>query len=231
MDSCTYVCDVGSTKANRRGEAAFGWSRVSCEGQTRSVSGGAKIDSLISCFRADAGRRQRLSLGMECPLYFPVPSKSSGLSCGRDSEGNRSCFAPAGGYVAALGLHQLAFILQELNGAGLMPTLDHTQWANDEDGRHLLLWEAFVSGKAHCGAGADYPGMRDSATAAWEFASRLRANQLTNDVALSEETSAISLAGAALLWSGWTQEISVLKQPVLVVRPEKAFEGPVDIIE
>ena len=111
MNKAVYACDVGSTKPGHGGDVRFGWARAVQSIGTTAVSGGADIDELISSMRADVAEGLQLSLGMECPLFLPAPRAADGLSCGRQGEGSRSCFAPAGGYVAILGLHQIAYVL------------------------------------------------------------------------------------------------------------------------
>lgn len=73
--------------------------------------------------------------------------------------------------------------------------------------------------------------MGDAATAACSFSTRLADRRFTTDVGLADGVSAVSLAGAALLWSGWTEDIRVLRQSVLVVRPDEAYSGDIEIVD
>lgn len=227
MQIVTYAADVGSTKQTKKGEISFGWARMAKIGQQLDVSGAIEIDELIHHVRADLSKGFRISLGMECPIFLPVPSDSAGLSCGRKGEGSLSCFAPAGGYVATLGLHQLAYILQTLRSSEQKAVFHVDEWLEEERRPGLLLWEAFVSGEAHCPKDAPFTGVRDAATAAWAFVERLEARRLGSDVSLSDHVAALSLAGAALLWAGWTDDISVLRKQAFVVRPTERYTGPV----
>lgn len=142
-----YCADVGSVKAE---PSRFGWARAVKHGGAPSVKGGTQIDILLKLLEDDIRKGEAVTLGIESPLFLPVPSTSAGLSAGRKREGDRSCFAPAGGYVALLGLHELAFLLSQLRAraATLAVTLDWESW-RPVSGAPLLLWEAFVSGSAH----------------------------------------------------------------------------------
>lgn len=186
------------------------------------MKGGSDIDAFIRSVQADlASGGASLTIGMECPLFLPVPDRSSGLSTGRLGERDRSCFAPAGGYVATLGLHQLAFILRSIKRGGVSATVDWRTWAP----RHsvVLFWEAFVSKGAHS---EDH--VRDAATAATAIEVGLAAARAAgNPVRVPAGTSPLSLAGLALLWSGWSTDVQLLSLDVLVVKPETPFQGSI----
>jgi hypothetical protein len=86
----------------------------------------------------------------------------------------------------------------------------------------LFLWEAFVSGNAH-----DEDHRRDAASAATYF--------LTHEENLSAKAACradnpISLIGAAALWAGWSEDLSLLHDEVLVLKPPQAFEGELCIV-
>ncbi len=206
-----YACDVGST---RKGN--FGWARV-VDGQRRAVSGGTDIDTLAAVLRADLDSGHSLSLGIESPLFLPVPDRSGGLCRGRDGDGDRSCFASAGACVTALGLHELAFLLANLKREGVSGT---TRWKTWEPAPEcILLWEAFVSGRAKANPADAQVHVRDAATAAVSFKSALQeARRSGNGVRVVDGTP-LSLVGAALLWSGWAKDDALLREDCLVVRP------------
>jgi hypothetical protein len=73
------------------------------------------------------------------------------------------------------------------------------------------VWEAFVTGEAkaasHC---------NDAAAAVREF---LRVSPDLEGSNAIKPRRVFSLVGAALLRSGWTQDISVLSEPCIVIKP------------
>ena len=143
-----YCCDVGSVKTG-----AFGWVRA-CRVEGRTVvKGNSHIDDLVRLLKKDIDEGKRIAIGMEAPLFIPVPTRSRDLSCGRDGEKDRSCFAPTGGYVATLGLHETAYIFGQLRGVPSRFTLDWARWNSEFLAEDVLIWEAFVNGDAHTQTG------------------------------------------------------------------------------
>ncbi len=94
----------------------------------------------------------------------------------------------------------------------------------------VLFWEAFVSKGAHSPKtddGTDH--VRDAATAATAFDRCLVAGRAAgNPVRVPPGTSPLSLAGLALLWSGWSDDVQLLSQDVLVVKPETPYRGTIN---
>jgi hypothetical protein len=212
MSRIIYACDVGST---RRPTASFGWARVeSNEPQQTTV--GTDIAELVESLRSDLASGYSLPLGFESPLFIPVPDHKEELSERRDGEGNRSWSAPPGGYVTTLGLHQCAWIIRELSdfASKVTPTLDCARWQSESEEQLLFLWEAFVSGEAHAaGSGQHVADARNAALSLIE-GHNVHVPQRTHNAA-----NVLSLAGSALLWSGWSHDISMLKQPTIIVKP------------
>jgi hypothetical protein len=213
MEITTYCCDVGSTTRGR-----FAWVRLS--GSEPTVRGGASISDCTDKIAADLERRRVVTLGFECPLFIPVPTTRNCPGGGRAGDGNRSCFAPAGGYVATLGLQQLAYLLRGVRQRvtrAVRARLDWMTWTRG-DPDEVLLWEAFVSGPGHT---RDGDHRRDAASAALRFSEMCRSGSISTSVSAAGPEVTFSLAGAAALWAGWAEDIGVLRQPVLVVKPEK----------
>ncbi len=217
-----YACDVGSTGLGR-----FGWARVEREGFPLDVRGSSNVDALVKSVSGDLGDGDTsVTIGIECPLFLPVPHDAGDLGRGRYGDRDRSCFAPAGGYVATLGLHQFAFILRRVRSRGVTATLDWARWAPQHS--VVLVWEAFVSGPAHSRADDRDGHLRDAATSAVFFEDALEAARRGgNPVRVPDGTVPLSLAGLALVWSGWSQDLSLLSQDALVVRPETPYDGPI----
>jgi hypothetical protein len=217
-----YCADVGSV---RRG--AFGWARARREEAGTLVKGGSSVDALVSLIEGDLRKGLPLSLGIEAPLFIPVPVGERDLSWGRDGERDRSCFAPPGGYVTTLGLHELAYILSRLKARvpHLRATLDWTTWNSGAyaDGT-ILVWEALVTKDGHTKTG-DHA--QDAASAAVRFINDLEAG-LTTAVTVKAPREVFSLAGAALLWAGLAAGLDELRKPTLVVRPTEPWPGSIE---
>lgn len=207
-----YCCDVGSVKKN-----AFGWAKVSTADPTR-VETDTNIDNMIAHVGADLREGRKLALGFESPLFIPAAQTLRELSCGRDGDRDRSCFAPAGGYVALLGLHELLYVLARTTPLPRF-TLDWLPWR--ETGTDVLLWEAFVSGKAHTKKGEH---CQDAATAAVAFLESLETG-FALKVEVRQPRLVFSLAGAALLWAGASTDLSLLSASTLVIKPDGCFAG------
>ena len=214
-----YCLDVGSV---RRG--AFGWARAHREAGTMCVKGGPKPDDLTDLMAGDIREGRPVTLGIVSPLFLPVPRQAKGLSAGRDREGNRSCFAPTGGYVATLGLHELAYVLARLKAGipDLRATIDWRAWRTSMRSS-MLVWEAFVTGKGHSSSG-DH--VQDAASAATLFLERLETD-LQSDVTVEEPRDVLSLAGAALLWAGLATDLANLRRAALVVQPLAPWPGEI----
>ncbi len=222
MTLASFVIDVGSLLPKRGApNGSFGWARAVSSSE---VIGDTSMTTLLGAIATDVNAGHTIALGIEAPLWLPVPLEAARLSRGRSGDASRSCFAPAGGYVATLGLHQLAHVLMHLP-AEITPTLDWAGWSASQS-RKLLLWEAFVSGKAHAPSDTADAHVRDAATAAVEFLQRAGAGLRDGEV-ISDDRPVLSLAGTALLWSGRETDVAVMKRAPLVIRPGVMFSGQI----
>ncbi len=213
MNVRVYACDVG-------GKGNFGWARIPDSTGAKTPEGDSSIDHCIEAVNADIDQGLSVSLGMESPLFLPVPDLASDLCTGKNGDGDRSCFAPTGGFVAAIGVHQHAYLLRKLRLTRSGWTFDHAAWVRAAHPRPVLLWEAFVSKAAHRAS-----AVRDAGTAVWEFWNRLEASALATDVTVDPPRKVLSLAGAAVLWVGWTRDPTVLHESLLVVKPSEPYTG------
>jgi hypothetical protein len=217
-----YGCDVGSTRPNTN---AFAWVR--CLPDPNAIpAGSSSIEGLVQNITNDAQAGRSVALGFESPLFIPEPLEAENLSRGREGEADRSFAAPAGGYVATLGVHQSAWILRKLfqafgNTHRFTTAMD--QWPPSDEPPVFFCWEAFVSGRAH-----SEEHVRDAATAVMAFINeeqRLKkANAVTAEIRLS-------LIHAVALWSGWSTDIGGLHDDCLVIKPEHQYLGSINTVE
>lgn len=208
-----YCADVGSTRTG-----AFAWA-CGRPGEV-AVPGGSQIEDLAERITRDLQGGAAVALGFECPLFVPVPSDPLRLGAARDGEGSRSWSAAAGAAALATGLAQVTWVLEAIrrNLSGDVPV--YLQWdCFPPDRPGLLLWEAFVSGRekteSHLG---DAQRAVSLFLEAWPDLAR--ANRVS-------EGPVFSLVGAALLRAGWTNDVSLLGVPCLVVgaRDEQNLEA------
>jgi hypothetical protein len=201
-----YCADIGSVPNDR-----FGWARNdTAAAMIEEHRGGTEVVDLVDAVAEDLAMGWAVALGFECPLFVPVPREPFRLGMARHGERNRSWSAGAGAGVLATGLVQVAWILSELRSRrpGASPHLDWGQFTNAGSG--LFLWEAFVSRGAKATT-----HLEDATVAVSAFRAALpdptHANAITTDRPLS-------LLGAAILWSGWTDDVKFLRMACLVIR-------------
>jgi|GEM_PF-5713255 len=194
-----YCADIGSLKK-------FAWVCADARDQeiaaVDSISGPldvSTIDHLAHCLSTDLALGLPVALGLECPLYIPVPELSQNMLKARDKrEGNRAAFAGAGPGAALAGLQELAYLFKNGIPSSTDVSFDPFEWC--EKGKGLLIWEAFVSGAAHTTDGNDLEDARSGLRAFMKVA--LKASERTdwNDSWWSQGQSTFSLAAAALIW-------------------------------
>lgn len=198
MNDRVYVVDVGSLK-----QGNFAW--VSCSGEC-----GERPEQLVQAICDDVTRSNKVSMGFECPLFIPCPADASMLGQARTGERNRAFSAGAGAGSLVTGLVELAWVLRELAAkipGRIAPTLDSEVF--DRGMANLLIWEAFVSGRAK---GPDH--LSDARVALTEYRRRRASGEPMDDV---RGERVLSLAGAVMLWSGLSDDPALLHQSCAVV--------------
>ncbi len=217
MKRVIYACDVGSVRAG-----SFAWARIEPGPGSSVPETSSSIDDLIARLRQDlCTEGVSIALGLESPLFMPVPGESGSLCRGRGGEGNRSMFAPAGAAVTTIGVHEAAWILKALRGHSAPDveySIDWNAWPPRGDKRILLLWEAFVSGPAH---GATHE--QDAATAAAYFYAHEQRLEEANAVSAERP---LNLMHCAALWAGWASDLDCLHRPCLVLKPDHPYSPP-----
>lgn len=222
-----YAVDIGSIKSGN-----FGWVRSGMAGsgsgdidfQEQEGEQGTCIDALVRALDQDFRRGCPVAIGIEAPLSVPVPHESTKIGLSREGEGQHPIFAGAGSAVALYGLHQLAYILGALRGHAerYPPTLDLSKWLY-RDGPSLLLWEAFISGEAKPGrqitdARLDNSHVADARVAVQAFCNRVGGAERGEAVSDVSTVRPFSIAGAVLLWAGWSEDLNLLHESVFVAK-------------
>jgi hypothetical protein len=196
--------DVGSL-------ANIGWWRVAGD----TAGGGRDLDELVEVLAADLNQNRSVALGFEAPIFVPLPAEASGLCRQRVGDRGRPWSAGAGTGALALGVQQAAYVFAGLaRRVAKRPqvSFDPSQLGSVE--ATLVVWEAFVSGKAKNRAAVD-PHVDDARVAVNEFSERLAQGVVNSDI---DEASVLNLAGAALLASGLCTDLGLLTQASIVVR-------------
>ena len=201
MASLETICaDVGSVAKGN-----FAW--WTSEGRT-----GTAPSTLAAHLVSLLNQGSRIALGFECPLFVPLVEDEAFLTRGRPGEGSRPWSAGAGCGALATGLVEVAWVLQAVRPQLTVEAVAFVDWekfVNAPAG--LFLWEAFVSGTGKRGS-----HIADAQAAGEAFLRSLPDPTKTN--AIHCTSPVYSLAGAALLRTGWSSDLNLLHQPCLVVR-------------
>lgn len=195
------VCaDVGAVAKGN-----FGWWSSLGESGTAPSTLAGHVSAAL-----DSGKP--VALGFECPLFVPLRDDERRLTSARLGEGRRPWSAGAGCGSLATGLVQTTWVLQEIKRQLTQVTPSFLSWhefSNSESG--LFLWEAFVTGKAK----------GDSHTADAKLGAEAFLRVLPDPMsgnAITCENGVYSLIGAALLRTGWSDDLRLLEEPCLVMR-------------
>jgi hypothetical protein len=194
-----FAADVGSRKK-------FGWA--SAPGDQCGNSIGELAKAMVRMGRDGF----RISLGFECPLSIPCPGTEMGLGKQRDGEKGKPWSAGAGANAAILGMQQLCWLLRRLGRSLDVDKRATIDWGRFQTGRFkLFLWEAFITGSAKTDSDID-----DARKAVQTFVDTLPDPRAANAVTCKKP---VSIAGMALLWSGWSSDLTLLHKTVLVLKP------------
>lgn len=206
-DLTIYVADAGSVSKGN-----FHWVTST----DLSVSSTDPL-ALAKAVATGIANNEIVALGYESPLFVPLPGESDQLGKARDGEvekaiGSKPFNAGAGASVFATGIQSLAWVLKEVKK--LSPcAVGSTRWKDFQNKKcSLFLWEAFVTGSEKA-----YPPSHagDAALAIKGFRKSLH---LPNPTRIRCER-AFSLGAAALIQAGLTDDLNLLNEPCVVVRP------------
>jgi hypothetical protein len=203
-----YVADAGSVSKEN-----FHW--VSSRNITESSLDPRRLAEAVA---QDLSSGTRVALGYESPLFVPVNPDPNSLGCARDGEcqeatGNRPFTAGAGAAVLATGIQSLAWVLREIKR--LAPNvIASTRWDDFFAGTcQLFVWEAFVSGSEKA-----YPPSH-AGDAALAIAAFRQVSSNKDNPTRIRCSEVFSLAGAAIVWAGLSENRELLKEPCVVLRP------------
>lgn len=203
-----YVADAGSVSKNN-----FHW--VCSRNLAQSSLDPGKLAKAIA---NDLKSGRRVALGYESPLFVPTNTDPGLLGRARDGEcqeatGNRPFTAGAGAAVLATGIQSLAWVLRKIKQAAPNASAS-TRWNDFRAGTcHLFVWEAFVSGSEKA-----YPPSH-AGDAALSIAAFQQVCGREDSPTRIPCSSAFSLAGSAVLWSGLSDDLTLLAEPCVVLRP------------
>lgn len=212
MDSeiVVFVADAGSAAKGN-----FHWvSSHSIDEASENVEQLAK--DIVS--QLEAGRK--VALGYESPLFVPLPATDDKLGKSRDGEctpetGNRPFNAGAGASLFATGIQSVVWVLTRIKYLRPVTTATTSVVEFRSGGHELLVWEAFVSGSEK----AKPPShVGDARLAVMAFNAALQSERPSSAM---RDSSVFSLAGAAILRAGLSDDLTLLGQPCLVLRPLK----------
>lgn len=159
-----------------------------------------------------------MAMGFECPLHVPLAAEPEDLTRARHGDGNRPWSAGAGCGALTTGLVQTVWILREIRRLSPLDAVACLDWPTFAAGNAgLFVWEAFVSGDAKGQGHSD-----DARLGVAAFQQALPSPR----TCIKDGAESYSLIGAALLRSGWSQDLSLLSQPSLVVRATAALLEP-----
>lgn len=202
-----YCADIGSVAKNR-----FGWAGIDV-GDESSLKVGSGMRELVDAVAHDLNAGRPVSLGFECPLFVPITTEPSGLTCARPGEGSRPWSAGAGAGALATGLSQTVWLLRAISqqiDAQISATLDWTTFTATRSG--LFLWEAFVTGNA---TSLSHSG--DAVVAIRSFISALPRPDAASAVRCDDVHS---LIGAAMIRTGWSTDTNMLSSMCVVIKAE-----------
>jgi hypothetical protein len=192
------VVDIGNLKN-------LGWV---VEGPAISNSG-TDINQCIEAL-GSAMKTGPLALGFEAPMFVPYGKEATNLDDARDGDGDRAFSASAGACVLTKALVIVPYILERLRcrAKAARPTF---KWRGQLSDRDLLLFEAFVThmgrsvGHVECARLAVKQFLKESGKGD-SFESAVK------------ESCTMNLLGAILLRMRWTDDLTMLSEPCLVVR-------------
>ncbi len=204
MENISIFCaDVGSIKAKK-----FGWAADTPD--QIGIQLGTDIELFAKLISSSISDGRKVAIGFECPLFVPMRNDPILVNSARKGEGNRSWSAGAGTGALATGLVEVLWVLNTVASLQGQPPKAGLSWATFRNSDSVFLWEAFVTSVSKGTGHAE-----DAAIAIECFKSALPDMDDANAI---EESSVLSLVGAAALRAGWSDNIGILSEPCLVIK-------------
>ena len=195
-----FCADIGSIS-----QGNFAWARHSEDGDV----GGSEIGDLADAVAACLNEGRKVALGFEAPLFVPLPDEAANLGKAREGE-SKAWSAGAGAQVLATALAQVSWLLARVRKSAPQDAKAFLEWkAFSASSAGLFLWEALVTGKAKVGT------HRGDALIAIGAFQRALPDPAAHSLVRADRV--LSLAGAALLRTGWSTDITVLSSPCVVL--------------
>jgi hypothetical protein len=189
-----------------------GWWRAADD---RTGDGGRDLDGVVQAVVADLDAGRPVALGFEAPLFVPRPATAEGLNKQRRGEHGRPWCVGAGSGSLAFGIQQATYVLSGIaRQVRARPSVSFDPTALLRGEADLVVWEAFVTGAAKNRQSSD-PHVDDARAAVTEFRRRLAEGSVDSDIV---ESDVLSLAGAALLSAGLSDDVALLRESCIVVR-------------
>lgn len=202
-----HCADIGSVKNGN-----FGWARLQADDPTAECVTGHDIRAFANAIAADINAEGKVALGFECPLFVPISEDPEGLTSARPGEGDRPWSAGGGAGSLATGLTETVWILDQIGTRTQNRPAVFVEWPAFRDAqRGLFIWEAFVTKEAKADT---HRG--DAELAALSFRSALPDVSAHNAVLCKGTVR--SLFGAALLQTGWVNDLAWLSKACIVLR-------------
>jgi len=198
----------------------------SCDTLGWAISGypeqfGSNLDECIDAL-IDVLKTEPVALGFEAPQFVPVRKNHLELTKARAGEAgkgkpSRPFSAGAGAAVLVTSLVTVPYVLSQIKirRPEAVATLD---WkVPPVTPGHLLLWEAFVTDQRK---DSENRHVKDAQLAIRHFSAGIADPETFNSSIA--EPDCLNLIGAALLRTGWSTDVSLLKCQCLVVRTQNA---------
>ena len=205
-----FCADVGSIKNKN-----FGWYYYS---PTKNQGeGGGDIDSFYKALKNVARENKKIALGFEFPTFIYLKSDPIKLLEQRPEDKGKSWSAGAGPFALAAGIAEVCWLFDNLRDSlsGYKIFFDPKAFLAHEEPA-ILFWEAHVTGKSNGSNNETLNShISDAKRAVEKFL--LEYKQLSP----SGDGKVINLLGAFLLWAGLSDDLSLLKERMLVINTTK----------
>jgi hypothetical protein len=214
-----FCADIGSLNLGN-----FAWARrIPAAGV--EVHPHADIAALAEAVADVLAASRRAALGFEAPMFVPVPEHPGQLTKARPCEAGAPAAwcSPPGGAVLAQAIAQVPWILERIHAR--VPTTNvHFSWESFSEAQEgLLLWEAFVSGKAKGNT-----HLEDAEIAIKAFCAQLPD---VGDASANDTQRPFSLLAAGAQWAGFDVTADALREPCVLIRaPDVEADANVGVV-